>query len=298
MKVCRIGIDVSAMKIADVDVAVGKTPAVTSTQTREDNLASIRDDGDFETSEPQKAAFRDCSDDRGLLERAEELLEMEKTLDAARLLRKVSDRGAFSELHIDALVTAVACERAISDLTGPPETGAGWQQQGVRKGTRPIIIYNKIEENNNLACRIDCAIEESLLVPLLSVLNEIELFDLWIPSYSFPFPRFGMQKSQQLKQHSRSRQTVQTVFDVPWPLHRQESILEVAAVDDIDSQGFIVVRMDSVHEGPHIPPRTPGVDRVRFSGAFLFRCCPDDHVLLMDLKNSTNETRILVSFKM
>jgi hypothetical protein len=235
-------------------------------------------------------------DDTELIARAEVLSKEEKILEAARLLRKVKDSSLLSSFHKDILDLADDCEKALSDLLGPPDNGSGWTKQGGNDGKRPTNIYNKLDEHNRLTSRIETPIEASLLVPLLSVFNETDLYETWIPHSSMP--RIGVQKSKRLALSGRANQIIQLVIDVPWPLYTREAIIHTTAVDDVDDQGYIVVRLNSLLSGPDVPPLEPYVERVEFDGTILFRACPEDHELLENYKMETEEPLVLVTFKM
>lgn len=235
------------------------------------------------------------SDDSELISQAEALFEEEKVLAAARLLRNVKDSSLLKTSHKAILTLADELENAISDLTGPPS--AGWTKQGESQGSRrPTVIYYKFDEDCNLTCRIETPIEASLLVPLLSVLNETDLYSTWVPYNRMP--RLGLCKSVRLEQAGRANQTVQIVCDVPWPMQGRDVIIHAVAVDEIDEQGSIVVRMNSIAEGPAVPPVDPGIERIDFEGALLFRVCPPDHELLAKRETKSTEPMFLVSFKM
>ena len=225
---------------------------------------------------------------------AEALFGEEKVLAAARQLRLVQDPSCLSQQHETILALADEFENAIADLTGPPSSD--WTKQGESHGSRPTAIYYKFDDDCNLTCRIETPIEASLLVPLMSVLNETDLYQTWIPYNRMP--RIGVQKSQRLEQNGRANQTIQIVCDVPWPMQAREVIIQAVAVDEIDDQGYVVVRMNSLTEGPAVPPVDPTVERIDFAGAFLFRACPPDHELLVNHKTKGSEPMILVSFKM
>jgi hypothetical protein len=224
------------------------------------------------------------------------LYQEEKILDAARVLRGGAlDPDSLPKRYRKILHLATEFENSIFDITGPPDKSSGWTKQGEHHhGKRPSISYNKLDENCHLSCRIETAIEASLLIPLLSVLNETDIYESWIPS--FPFPKVGLHASNQLERAGRADQTIQLVFDLPWPFAKKEIVLHARALDDIDSQRYIVINLNSVNEGPLLPPLARGTDRIDLNGAILCRACPPDHELAVQSK--TNEPLVLVSFKM
>jgi hypothetical protein len=245
-------------------------------------------------SELRESDLEDDSDTE-LIARAEVLYKEEKILAAARLLRTVKDSSLLSSFHTGILDLAVASENAISDVVGPPVVGSGWTKQGERHGKRPTNIYNKLDEHNRLTSRIETPIEASLLIPLLSVFNETDLYETWIPHSTMP--RIGVQKSKKLAHSGKANQIIQLVIDVPWPLYTREAIINALVIDEIDDQGYIVVRLNSLDSGLSVPPLEPYTERVDFDGTILFRACPDDHELLVNHKYETMEPLVLVTFK-
>jgi hypothetical protein len=250
-----------------------------------------------------------------LFQQVEALYEEEKLLEAARLLRTFlqEEGNSFHQLneryrHI--LAEAQEMENAIADIVGPPSDQ--WNRQSSTSSSsssggkyrRPTVIYTKFDPDWKLTCRIETPIEASLLVPLLSVLNETDLYDTWIPSWRFP--KIGVSQSQKLHHSGKANQLVQIVCDVPWPLRTREVIVQATAVDEIDERGYIVIRLNTLNEQqqqqhPAVHEKDPELVRVDFDGAILFRACPLDHELRKDLDTNdplSQEALVLVSFKM
>lgn len=248
--------------------------------------------------------FTQQHDDPMLFQHVETLYQEEKLLEAARLLRTLLSNNAAiqpSELQQQILTLAHEMEEAIADIVGPPNEE--WNRESsTSNGHRPTVIYTKFDEQWKLTCRIETPIEASLMVPLLSVLNETDLYDTWIPSWRFP--KIGVSQSNKLHHSGKANQLLQIVCDVPWPLRTREVIVQATAVDEIDERGYIVIRLntlDEEHHHPAVHEKDPEVVRVEFEGAILFRACPLDHELRknMDQKSSSSqEPLVLVSFKM
>lgn len=245
--------------------------------------------------------------DDPLLQQVDTLYQEEKLLEAARLLRNILANKTIQQLteHYQHILTeAQEMEQAIADIVGPPNEE--WNRQSSTASTgrehRPTVIYTKFDENWKLTCRIETPIEASLLAPLLSVLNETDLYDTWIPSWRFP--KIGISESNKLHHSGKANQLLQIVCDVPWPLRTREVIVQATAVDEIDERGYIVIRLNTLdenHSHPAVHEKDPEVVRVDFEGAILFRACPLDHELRMTMdqeSSSSQEPLVLVSFKM
>jgi hypothetical protein len=226
---------------------------------------------------------------------AEELFTDGKVLEACRVLRNVNSQ-LLEARHLAMCQIAEECEHAISDLALEPDEKE-WRKHGETHGHRDTVIYHKLEENGRFTCRVETPIEPSLLIPLISVLNESNLYHTWVPSWRTP--RIGLRSSKQLQQIGRLNQIIQVVGDVPWPFSPREVIMNTVVVDDIDRNGYFAVRLHTLDTvGGVVPPPDPDVVRVDFGGALLFRPCPPNHPTLLKTKNVYKETPILVCFKM
>mmetsp|Transcript_12166 Transcript_12166/g.25781 ORF Transcript_12166/g.25781 Transcript_12166/m.25781 type:complete len:318 (+) Transcript_12166:680-1633(+) len=164
-----------------------------------------------------------------------------------------------------------------------------WTKQGESCGRYDFTIYYKVEDGARLTCRIESPVPSSLLVPLLSVLNESALYGTWIPSWQTPF-RLGVQESKQILHDSRGHQVIQVSVSVPWPMKPREALFSVQAVDDIESSGSIIAKMttiDDTEQGKavkkslpdnfEVPRVSEGMERCDFGGIVLFRKCATDH---------------------
>jgi hypothetical protein len=70
------------------------------------------------------------------------------------------------------------------------------------------LLYYKVHDSSSaISCRIDSTLDESLLVPLLSVFNESDLYSTWMPSWRHP--KLGVRKSEKLKEMGRGHQVIQ-----------------------------------------------------------------------------------------
>ena len=241
------------------------------------------------------------SSDSELLEQAKTHFDEERLLQAARLLRQVEDKSLLSEQHRKWLHMANVVEDAVGDLLSQPN--GEWTKQGESHGRYDTSIYYKVDSAARLTCRLESPIPSSLLVPLLSVLNESSLYHTWIPSWKNPIS-LGVRLSKQLLNDTRGHQIIQVQCDVPWPMAAREVLLDVTAVDDIDENGFIIAKMRTLEETGDkptnftLPPLEPNMERIEFDGAVLFRACPPDHPNLADAQKKFNEDVILLQLSM
>ena len=158
--------------------------------------------------------------DEEKLRRAKAHLRDDQILAAARLVRCLKDKEAVTTVADDdnsdnnsneAFLEeverkAALIEGVIADLNTDP--GDKWIKMGESHNSkRDTIMYYQLTKDLQLKCRLETPIESSLLVPLLSVLNETDLFTTWMPSWNYP--RLGLDKVEKLAQMGRTEQTIQ-----------------------------------------------------------------------------------------
>jgi len=223
------------------------------------------------SSEEELFLFDDDVDTTTIIET---LIKEEKHLEAARVIRKIQSQSQQSfffdtdEYYRKILQKAELIERAVKELLSSPEKEVidnddddnddndndndndddEWIKQGGshRYSNYEYTIYYKIDDKARLTCRIESPVPTTLLVPLLSVLNESSLYQTWIPSWTTPI-KLGIKESNQLLQDSRGHQIIQVQCHVgPWPIRVREACFSVLAVDDIETNGFIIATMTSL----------------------------------------------------
>lgn len=237
------------------------------------------------------------------LQRSQRLEEESKTLAAAALLDGI-DQTHFQQVHHQIIKEAELFRRLIHDSASSDhsnENSDEWIKQGEEHGGRhDFSIYYKVDTNTNqITCRLETPIEPSLLIPILAVLNESELYSTWIPRYMVP--KLEVVKSEKLCQIGRVAQTILVETEVPWPMTKRELILKAVACDDIDNDDCtsdnssgglatnndntnsrILVRIQSLdcedngEDGLEILPAEKSV-RIKVDGGFVFEKCPIDH---------------------
>ena len=239
--------------------------------------------------------------DECLIREAEALQSEERLLAAVTLLKQVQDKGLLEEKHRTWIRWAEALEVGMKDLLQSPETSdSAWKKQSESHGHRDFLVYYQINENCQLLSRIDCAFESSLLLPIISVFNESDLYQTWMPSWKRPI-KMGVQETKMLKEMGRGNQIIQVTVNMAWPFNTRELMQHAVAVDVIDEEGAIAVQVFTENEDdPVIPQARPGVTRIDFECTMMFRACPPDHPCLGKSKHQypPNEKLILISLKL
>jgi hypothetical protein len=254
----------------------------------------------------EKSTLPTTMNDNDIISLAKERYANSKILEAYRLLQSVTDKTLLSGgKEQEICKVAMECQTAISDLLEEPDhtsSGSVWKKQGESHGDYDTTIFYKVE-NSHLTCRLETPIQSDLLIPLLSVLNESNLYSDWIPSWKIPFT-IGIRTSQQFQRIGQLDQIVQLVANVPWPFLPREVYIKTMVIDEIDDHNYFAVRLFSVTSDDEkddtddgaitIPPPLSSVQRFDFLGVLLFRPCP-----IVDTATNTNSNQMIeVSFKM
>ena len=239
----------------------------------------------------------DTLEDAELIRQAEAFFAEQRHVKAAKLLRSVSEPSKLTAQHHRILAMADAAEQIYRELSQPHPVGeGGWSQVGNRHGHRHTVVYYKVtEETRAVTLRIETPIEASLLVPLLAVINESDLYVTWNPSWKYP--RLGLAETACLGEFARGHKLVVQRIDIPYPFAARELLVDAYAVDAIDSDShssYVALKIVSVGEGvtPEgvvVGPTPKGVKRVDFDAGFLFRPCPPDHPSLLPNKHKHSQ---------
>jgi len=249
-------------------------------QDRENTIAS--------TATEQSMA---TTGDAELIHQAEVLHSQERYFQAARCLKEVLDESLLEPKHHRLIERAEMAQKAMLELLEPSPEGHGWKKQRESHGRRDTMIHYKVDEDtNSLVNRFETPIESSLLLPLISVLLESALYKDWVPDYELDglVGKLGMAESNILKQVSRGNQVIQVQMNMPFRFANRECIQHAYAVDSIDEDEAVVIKINSVdpgtHDGIEIPLPRNGVKRVDYDACILIRSCPKDHYLLAKSK--------------
>jgi hypothetical protein len=276
----------------------------------------------------------DGKDDEALIRKSEELYKEERLLVAADLLRQVKDVSLLSEHHVMMIRWADAVQNSMADLLDDPfdsatdvdgggaevvddkDGAAGdkkkerssqqkekipWKKQSETHGHRDYVVFYHLTDHNLLTSRIECPIESSLLIPILSVFNESQLYNEWMPSWKAPI-KLGIDYTNKLKETGRGNQIIQVGIALAWPFSNRELCMHVVAVDVIDEEGCIAIhaKSETSVDDPVIPSVPKNVIPIDYSCSILVRACPPDHPCLKSSKNEypAGESLVLFSLKM
>jgi hypothetical protein len=178
----------------------------------------------------------------------------------------------------------------------------GWIFQGRTSTSSNLhtLIYYKLEMKNNqqvLKCRLVTPIPANMVIPILSVINESELYSTWLPHWSFP--RLRIRLAEKLAQVGRVAQSLFFVVDPPWPVTTRELLINARAYDDVDTHGEILIHATSDEKEfgdlVSIPPQDKHAVRMDFESAFLMRKLPQDfpHVSSGSIDDDDEKTILL-----
>lgn len=237
-----------------------------------------------------------------LMEKAKEFIAVERYLEAARYLREVEDTTKLTTPFRHALMWADEMEKRLRREQEETFVADGWKKQSEAHADYDFIIYYKVDPSNKLTARIELVLESSMVVPLLSVLNETDLFSEWMPSWKHP--RLGLRQSKMLHEIGRGNQIVQVTVDMPFPFAAREVIQHAVAIDAIEEHASILIRVKDVEPGYFddnidIPEASKGIVRINFDAGFVLHACPEDHDLLKRSKRKypENERKVLLSIE-
>jgi hypothetical protein len=253
-----------------------------------------------------------------LVKEAEKHAENDQILAAARKLRLAlgdSSRNnhrsilSLTASHRKLLDVADRIEETIIDLASVPDPKVWTKHEETHDGKRDILVHYKLDEKRRLTSRIEFLIQKQLLIPLLAVLVETELYTSWVPRWRFP--PVGVNNVKKLAQQGRTKQIIHADLEIPW---RRDVVISSIGVEDVDQKGILGIHLGAMRigeelegcAGQKIPPPEQGVVRVDFEGCFIFQKCPPNHPVLKqyhsrqrrDKTLNDPEELILVGFTM
>jgi hypothetical protein len=227
----------------------------------------------------------DTSTTARLLRKAEEHGAVDQILASARCLRQIQNCSEnciqLEQRHLSILEVAVRVEATISDISAIPDNNTWTKLNDVHHGKR-MIVYYKLGEERRIQSRIEFTIDWSLLVPLLAVLIETELYNTWVPRWEFP--AVGAKFVRKLTQTGRTNQVLHIGLEVPWPFRGRELVLASVGVEDVEENGLIAIDVKTLSAEERqrrtgglkiAPPTDPhDVEYVDFEGCCVFSNVP------------------------
>lgn len=254
-------------------------------------------------------------EDHALLQTAREHLRFQRYLRAAHAFEKVSNPRLLSRKDRRCLSMAHDCQAVLDELTQPPidegnHAANNWiQQEETHSDNFDAQIFFKVDNDHvqktsAISCRIESPIDESLLAPLLAVLNESEFYTTWMPNWKHPV-RLGVKSSEKLREIDKGNQLIAIQVNMPFPFNTRECVMHAFSVDDIDDSHAIIIKVKSVDTDPGMdlddkycgskvsPTPDKGVVRVDFDAGFLIRKCPPNHTLLQSSKHTYKRPLLL-----
>lgn len=236
------------------------------------------------------------------MEKAKEFIAVERYLEAARYLRQVQDTTKLTTQFRHALLWADEMDDRLRREKAETFVAHGWKKQGEAHADYDFVTYHKVDSRNRLTVRIELILESSMVVPLLSVLNETNLYSEWMPSWKHP--RVGLRQSNMLHEIGRGNQIVQVTVDMPFPLAAREVVQHAVAIDAIEEAAAILIRVKDLAPGYFdddidIPEPAKGVVRIDFDAGFVIRACPEHHDLLKRSRRKypEKEHKVLVTIE-
>lgn len=273
--------EVSAAAIAESPVSPAKEPLSTRSTT---SVTTASTDDSLSDAERIRLADSHYADS--------------EFIRASQHLQSVKDEALLTPEYRRIIDLANKAELTKKELLSLHPENEGWTKQQEVHGHRDTALYYKVNPDTSILCRIETPIEQSLLVPLVSVMNESELYATWMPSWRVP--RLGIKRSEKLAELGRGHQIIDVELYLPFPFSNRQCIQHAWAVDTIEDDNAIIIRDQSVDTGEHfglkIPPPKKGVTRVDFDAGFYIRACPDDHPLLQNSRaDYGGEEKLLLS---
>lgn len=296
------------------------------------------------------------TNDLELLKFIEEQYNNEKLIYARDLLlNNIKDQTLLTKHHDDIIALANECENAIADLlthtphqhdaTTTNSTTAvadqneiliddnntynghnEWIKQGEEHGKYNTSIYFKYQKGSFfdktiICCKLETIVPSNMLIPILSVLNETNLYVNWVPF--FKRLNLGLLNSKELIKLSKVNQILYLYGPCPWPFSPRQLIIQSSAIDQTECKGddyYIGIVLKSLTEEyvkstSSILSTLPEDENKNavytdFNGTFLFRPYFDDNDQVSSTAtddNTNNPTavddqkgqpKIHVSFKM
>lgn len=230
---------------------------------------------------------------------AKKLAGEERLLDAYRELKKV-DEADLTDEEKETVKLAESCQEFMDLIRA--EVNPEWTNLGESKkhNRYQTMAYNLDFQPVKVDMTIESHIEESLVVPLVAALNEVDLYPQWLPNWGTP--KFRVVRAESLKKSGKFNQvfTVRTEA----PLATIEFYVNATVIDDSETSKEFVVNLEALEPGAMdglVPAKLDDVNRIALSGGMLFRKCPEEmaeraKALRAKSKKAKEEEIVLVTF--
>lgn len=209
---------------------------------------------------------------------AAKYLAEERLYDASRELSKV-DKEVLTKDEERVMEKAKKFQKYAN--VAKNEYDPSWTNLGEsRKNGRSFSSLYKINWGPlKVNFAMELLIERSLVLPLLAVLNEVDLYNTWLPKWGKP-TRLEFVRTNTLR---RSGMTIQDcTIRVAAPLATVETYLRVEGVDDTVANREVTLTLNHLEVGDQeglVPPHEEGVNRVKINAVVLYRKAPKDEEL-------------------
>ncbi|CEM30859.1 unnamed protein product [Vitrella brassicaformis CCMP3155] len=181
------------------------------------------------------------------------LAELHRTGDAAEVLAFMRHTFGQESVVDDPVLAAIAQRKQeVDDFCSTIDSREGWICH-LDNGEKLRVLYKGTEGCSAATLRCE-GLVDAPLIDILSVLNEIDLFKMWVPYFTIPI-KLGLRDSLNLWRNGRIDQIDIFKVDMPWPFSNRETCLFIFAVDELESaRPRIVARMyDTDHNTDKMP---------------------------------------------
>jgi len=253
---------------------------------------SFRTNDDMEDMDDLNNEFSDVE----LLRMAEAYEKEEKLVAAARLLRRVRNLAIMNRSHRLILQRGDALASVIDEHKIPTTTPNGWKMQSIHNGRFDAATYYKMV-GSELSMRVESPMPRSLIVSMFAVLQQIEMWDTWMPFFNYPV-KMGICDVQKYEKFGRFNLLFGAKMCLPLLGDRRLRV-EFTISDCIAEDGVVVCKSRSVGEGGDnqyfgdLPPKNS--EQIYFDMSITIRKCPPGHPALKKSRLHNEEELFLVT---
>ena len=123
---------------------------------------------------------------------------------------------------------------------------SGWsvQRRGDAHADDIRVLYTHTSGSPLLTLRISGEVDAPLLGPL-AVMNEVDLYETWIPILNFGVGKVGLRSAHTIEQITTVSKVVFLDLICPWPFDHRELVLVGRGIDLLEEKGTIIVALKS-----------------------------------------------------